>query len=553
MGGGEPARSGAGGVRGAVELERPLRGVRDGQVARRRVRRAEVEREQERFGQREEVERVGDEPLVDESRGDLVAEPFDVERVARGEVRQARDELRGAEEVRAPDGDLALRAGDGRAADGARLRHAELDFRAGSLFRQDGHDGRNHFAGLLDQDVVSDADVLAADVVLVVERRAGDHGAGERDGPQLRDRREDAGAADLHGDRLDDRLGAFGFVLERARPARRLGGRAERRVERTVVDLDDRAVHFERKRMAERLEFVDRAVDFVHAAARPSSRLDGEAERPQALRERAVRGGVRLAAQRSDTVENRGERALRHLARVEQLERAGGGVARILERFLAAGDLLAREFEEAALGHVDFAARLERLRLARNAQRQRPDRARAGGDVVADLAVAARGRDGEDAALVDRAEREAVDLGLDDVVDRLPSRDRADHCVEIRQFRAVVGVLERLHRKRVRDFFEAVERRAADALRGRIGRAQLRVGGLEVGQLAHHRVELAVGNFGRGVAVVEHRVARELRAEKRGAGGRGGVRRLGGPAEKVVGHGGDSTTKRRLRHAEKSG
>ena len=523
------------------------------QVARRGVRRAEVERQQERFGQREQVERVGYESLVDERRGDFVAEPLDVQRVARGEVREARDELRGAEEIRAADGDFALGARNGRAADRTRLRHAEFDLRAGALLRQDGDDRGDDFARLLDQDVVADADVLSADVVLVVQRRAGDVRAGERDGAQLRDGREDAGAADLHRDRLDDRLGALRLVLERARPARRLGGGTERRVKRTVVDFDHRAVHLERERMAQFFELVDRAVDFVHPAAGPRARLHGEAERPQALRERPVRGGVRLAAQRADAVQDRGERARGDFAGVEQLERAGGGVARVFERLLAAGGLLAHEVEEAALGHVDFAARFERLRVARDAQRQGADRARAGGHVVADLAVAAGGRDGEDASLVRRAEREAVDLGLDDVVDRLAPGDRADHRVEVRELRAVVGVLQRLHRDRVGDFLEAVERRAADALRGRIGRAQLRVRVLQVAQLAHHRVELAVGDFGRGVAVVEHGVAREFRAEERRARGRGGVRRRGGLAEQVVGHAGDSNTKTRPRHAEKSG
>ena len=459
--------------------------------------------------------------------------------------------------TRSPTPSMSSAARDGRAAGGAAVRHRELALRAGALLLEDGGDGGDDLAGLLDEDVVADADVLAADVVLVVERRAGDRRAAEPHGAQLGDGREDAGAADLHRDRLDDGLGALRRVLVGARPARRLGRRAERLVERAVVDLHDGAVHLERERVAERLQLVDRAQDLVEPAAAPRARLRGEPERGEALQERVLRGGVRLAAQRAEAVEHDRERAPRDLARVEELDRAGGGVARVLEGLLAARGLLLGEREEAGLGHVDLAARLEALGLAGDAERERADRADVGGDIVARLAVPARGGDGELAPLVDRAEREAVDLRLDDVVHRVEADDRAHHRVEVGEVRAVVGVLERLHRDGVGELLEALGGRAADAPRGGVRVSQVGAGRLDRGELAHHRVELGVGDLGRGVAVVEHRVALELAAEPRGALGDrvGGVRgglsggRPGG-GEEVVLHGGDDT---RPRHAAQTG
>src|SRR5258708_18094638 len=54
---------------------------------------------------------------------------------------------------------------------------------------------------------------------------------------------------------------------------------------------------------------------------------------------------------------------------------------------------------------------------------------------------------------------------------------------------------------------EALARRRAHALRGRVGRAQLRVLALELQQLLEETVVLRVGNLGRGLVVVEAVVA----------------------------------------------
>ena len=65
-------------------------------------------------------------------------------------------------------------------------------------------------AGALDHHAVADADVLAGDLVLVVERGAGDDDAADGDRRQRRHRRQRAGAPDFNRDvreRSEERRG----------------------------------------------------------------------------------------------------------------------------------------------------------------------------------------------------------------------------------------------------------------------------------------------------------------------------------------------------------
>ena len=69
------------------------------------------------------------------------------------------------------------------------LEEIELFGVARPFLLHDSDNGGDDFAGLLDDDRVADADVLALDFLLVVERGAGDRRAGEEDGLQFGDRR----------------------------------------------------------------------------------------------------------------------------------------------------------------------------------------------------------------------------------------------------------------------------------------------------------------------------------------------------------------------------
>ena len=114
-----------------------------------------------------------------------------------------------------------------RAADRADLRkHIGLGA-ARPLVEHDLQNLRDDVAGALDAHGVADADVLARDLVLVVQRRIGDDDAADRHRIELRDRRQRAGAADVDFDAAQDGRRLFGRELVRDRPARRARDEAE--------------------------------------------------------------------------------------------------------------------------------------------------------------------------------------------------------------------------------------------------------------------------------------------------------------------------------------
>ena len=111
----------------------------------------------------------------------------------------------------------------------ARRRHHPR-LRVGRPLAEDGtDDARNDVAGLLDDDPVAGADVLARDVVGVVQRRHRHGRAADEDRLEHGKRRHRSGAADVDRDLLQQRRLLLRRELERDRPARELARRAELR------------------------------------------------------------------------------------------------------------------------------------------------------------------------------------------------------------------------------------------------------------------------------------------------------------------------------------
>ena len=71
---------------------------------------------------------------------------------------------------------------------------------AGAFGGDDLDDGGDDFSGLLNDDGVTNADVLTVDLILVVQGGAGDGGAGDKHGLELGNGGEYASAAHLDGD-----------------------------------------------------------------------------------------------------------------------------------------------------------------------------------------------------------------------------------------------------------------------------------------------------------------------------------------------------------------
>jgi hypothetical protein len=133
----------------------------------------------------------------------LVAHALDIEGIARHEMAQPFLHLRGADQ---PAGTAATASPSSRTA-----LLPQIGQTSGKTYSRDvgrpllQHDADHlgdHVAGALDDDRVADADILAADLVFVVQGRVRHDDAADRDRRQPRDRRQRAGAADLDVDRL---------------------------------------------------------------------------------------------------------------------------------------------------------------------------------------------------------------------------------------------------------------------------------------------------------------------------------------------------------------
>ena len=186
--------------------------------------------------QREDVGRRADQLLVVERLDLLLAQPLDVEGEPRHEMLQALLRLRRADEpAGAAAHDAAAvprRSSASRTAwlpqTGQSRRETRRASRPSAACPATGpHDLRDDVAGALHDDGVADADVLARDLVLVVQRRVGDDDAADGDRLEPGDRRQRAGAADLDLDVAQHRRRLLGRELVRDGPARRARDEAE--------------------------------------------------------------------------------------------------------------------------------------------------------------------------------------------------------------------------------------------------------------------------------------------------------------------------------------
>jgi hypothetical protein len=161
----------------------------------------------------------------------LSPRPFDVHGAAAGKVQQGLLALGRAEQAAgAAPVHLALFAHDGAAADRAlAAAHVEVEGLSSvgrALLRHHAHHLGDHIARAAHDHGVAHAHILAAVLVLVVQRGVGD-GAADEHRLQLGHRRELAGAADLHVDGQQARHLLLRRVLVGHGPARLAGDEAQ--------------------------------------------------------------------------------------------------------------------------------------------------------------------------------------------------------------------------------------------------------------------------------------------------------------------------------------
>ena len=330
---------------------------------------------------------------------------------------------------------------------------------AGAALGDRGHDLRDHVPGPHDDHLVALPDVLAGEVLLVVEGGSAHGHAADLDRLQHRVRDHVAGAADVHADLLQLRDRGRGRELEGDRPAGLAPDDAQLALRLEVVDLHDDAVDLEVEVLApllpgmacldDRGEVVvqlDVAVHLEAVGAQPLERLE------VGLEVEALAGADAVAPDRQ------GPR--RCQLRVELADRAGGRVAGVRERALARGGALLVQPGEVGQRQVDLAANLQQRRgpfaVRRQRQRDRPDRPQVVGHVLPDLTVAPGGAADEHAVLVDERNRETVHLRLRHVLDRrrveaAPLQRVVQALLPGAQLLLVPRVPERHHRDRVPD------------------------------------------------------------------------------------------------------
>ena len=158
---------------------------------------------------------------------------------------------------------------DRRAADRAALGHLELALVPGPPLDDRPDDLGDDVASLLEHDAVADPDVLAADLVEVVERGPGDGRAGHLGRRQVGDRRERPGPPDVRDDVLDDALDLLGRELVGDGPARCAADHAEALLLVEPIDLDHDAVGLVRQVVARLAPALGERDDALDVEARP--------------------------------------------------------------------------------------------------------------------------------------------------------------------------------------------------------------------------------------------------------------------------------------------
>ena len=146
----------------------------------------------------------------------------------------------------------------------------------------------------MQHDGVAGANVLAGDLVFIVQRGAGDGHAADGDGCQPRDGGQCAGAADLDVDRLQHCCGLFGGEFPRDRPAGCAAGGAQAALQGQAVDFVDHAIDLVRQRRAHGCHLPLKCRRVAGAGQGAIEVADGKAPATQPIEEPRMRIGRRL-------------------------------------------------------------------------------------------------------------------------------------------------------------------------------------------------------------------------------------------------------------------
>ena len=251
---------------------------------------------------------------------------------------------------------------------------------------------RDHLASLLHHQHIADADVLAGDLVRVVQARPTDDRAREFHRLEVSHGCDRAAAAHLHADPGERGRGLELLELPGDRPPRTFGRRPKDPLLVKPVDLHHEAIDFE----VEVVQFLDQFGAPLHERVERTEDLraggDWHAGPGRPGQEFGLRSGPE-AGRIAHAVAEEPQRPRRAFPRVEEANAASRHVPGVGERRQAFPRLRLVERHEVGVGHVDLAADLDRFRWLRQAEHQghAVDRTDVMSDVVAHDAVAPRG------------------------------------------------------------------------------------------------------------------------------------------------------------------
>ncbi len=154
-------------------------------------------------------------------------------------------ELRGAGRVGAIADGFPFGSVSRRAANRATLRHDEFPFVSVAPLGDNLHHLGDHVAGALDDDGVTNADVLAPNLVLVVERSPTNDHTADVDRLEHGQWRQSPGAANVNHDVVDAGCLLSGWKFVGRSPARFPRNKSEFLLLAQIVDFDDDAVNLE--------------------------------------------------------------------------------------------------------------------------------------------------------------------------------------------------------------------------------------------------------------------------------------------------------------------
>ena len=424
---------------------------------------------------RREVVEVGGRPHpaeVHEQADLLLAETIDVHRA--GEVLEQLPAPAGAVPIRAPGeyralGLDGLGVADRAFARGVRRRRSVVSL--GDVRRRT-EDLGDHVARAQHDHVLALPDVLARQVLLVVERRHLHRDPAHAHRLEHRARVQVAELARGPHDLIQPGDGGGGRELPRDRPPRLAPNGPQPALELDLVDLDHDPVDLEIERAAPLLPCFALGDHLVFGPELLDIGVDREAVLAQPFQ------GVPVGVEAdplggADPVGPQRQRPIGGELRIELANRPGRGVPGVHERGQAGLGSALVERGEIRQRHVHLPAHLYQRRRVRVLQPQRDGRdcPQVVGDVLADLTVAAGGAALEHAVAVDERDRQPVDLGLGDelelrVGDPLPREVVAHPLDPGLEVLGRVGVPQRQHRLRMANLLQLGDRLRRDALSG---------------------------------------------------------------------------------------